>query len=544
MNLAAWRSSKRTLVINGLLALFVGSWFLLHAQQFSTVSSIGTYIYSHWVFLVSFLALSTTYVLSQLEKPYTDPDNRSADLHSTIVVPAYNEDPDALQACLASMLAQSRLPNAIVVVDDGTNKAQYHAVEQDFISSCDKLGINTFWIRKENGGKRQAQAEAFTMMSATDIYVTVDSDSILDDHALEELLKPFADESIQSVAGMVLAKNNRTNLLARITDLLFVTGQMIDRSTMSFLGSVLVNSGGLAAYRASTVQDNLEAYLHETFFDRHIEFSDDSMLTLYSLNKGKTVQQPSAFSFTMMPDKVSHHIRQQVRWMKGSFIRSWWRIKYLPVLSFGFMRQVYGWTQFVSTTVFMILVAIAGRTHIAIMLPYLIIIPLVIAYTQALRYISIKRSDESLASQLLTYVVAPLAILWSYVVLRPIRLYAMMQCFKTEWGTRSDIEVSLHHTVTPTNFLQTIRQKLHTRVYRQQTLYEYVLEYMQATFSTAAERSEYWRHYYSQLEAEQQKELWDSFHEYTSHLSPFTKRAMITIGYKPAVRSATAYSQQ
>jgi hypothetical protein len=47
-----------------------------------------------------------------------------------------------------------------------------------------------------------------------DVYVTIDSDGILDQRALAELLKPLADPRVQSAAGIVLAANNRVNLLA------------------------------------------------------------------------------------------------------------------------------------------------------------------------------------------------------------------------------------------------------------------------------------------------------------------------------------------
>lgn len=54
----------------------------------------------------------------------------------------------------------------------------------------------------------------------------------------------------------------------------------------------------------------------------------------------------------------------------------------------------------------------------------------------------VSRSDESFGSQLLTYALTPLAVLWGYVVLRPIRIYASLTCFKPGWGTRESVEVT------------------------------------------------------------------------------------------------------
>ncbi|WP_275561157.1 hypothetical protein [Streptomyces sp. 5-6(2022)] len=80
---------------------------------------------------------------------------------------------------------------------------------------------------------------------------------------------------------------------------------MVDRSALSAMGSVLVNSGPLAAYRADVVRDNLDSYLNETFMGRPAMFSDDSLLTLYALLRGQTVQQPSAVAFTAMPSAAT-----------------------------------------------------------------------------------------------------------------------------------------------------------------------------------------------------------------------------------------------
>ena len=100
----------------------------------------------------------------------------------------------------------------------------------------------------------------FRKIRDADLFVTVDSDSMLDAEALHEIVQPFSDPRVMSVAGVILAINNRENLLARVTDVIFVGQQLIDRSFMSRLGSVMVNSGGLAAYRRSILADNIDIY--------------------------------------------------------------------------------------------------------------------------------------------------------------------------------------------------------------------------------------------------------------------------------------------
>lgn len=125
------------------------------------------------------------------------------------------------------------------------------------------------------------------------------------------------------------------------------------RAAWSRLGCVLVNSGGLALYRAEVVQDALPAYLGETFAGRRVSYSDDAMLTFFAMMKGRTVQQPTSFAFTIMPEKVSHHVRQQLRWMRGNIIRTFWWFRYLSPLRLGWWLGAIAWATFIVTTILM-----------------------------------------------------------------------------------------------------------------------------------------------------------------------------------------------
>lgn len=254
---------------------------------------------------------------------------------------------------------------------------------------------------------------------------------------------------MQSVAGVVLAANARKNLLTRLTDLWFVTGQLVDRSAASTMGSVLVNSGPLAAYRGPVVREHLTSYLGETFFGRPVEFSDDSMLTIFALTRGRAVQQPTAFALTAMPENLSHHLRQYVRWMRGAFIRSWWRFKYLPLGGFAFWNHVLAWVQMLISSMLFVCLFLLAPIAAGTISPILLLVPLVIGLAQALRYLSIRRSDESLGSQLFTLSLSPIATLWAFFVLRFVRWYGTLTCLRTGWGTRETVEITAGSAHTP-----------------------------------------------------------------------------------------------
>jgi hyaluronan synthase len=397
------------------------------------------------LFAAAFGLLAVQTVLYHLERParVTPRQQRQLDgLHVVVAVPAYNEDPELLRRCLMSLVEQRRRPSMVFVVDDGSSKAEYAAVQAEFETAARAAGVATRWARVPNAGKRNAQGIVFGATPDADIYVTVDSDAFLDFEAIHELLKPFRDPAVQSVAGVVLASNVARNLLTRLTDLWFVTGQMVDRSAASATGSVLVNSGPLAGYRATLVRDNLDGYLHETFFGRRVEFSDDSMLTIYALARGKAVQQPTAFALTAMPETVHHHLRQYLRWMRGATIRSWWRFKYLPVGGPAFWLHLLGWVQMAVSTVLFAILFIAEPVVTGQVTPWLLLVPVSVGVAQSMRYLAVRRSDQGWASTLLTLALAPVAVLWAFLVLRVVRWYGMATCMRTgSWGTRAEIEL-------------------------------------------------------------------------------------------------------
>lgn len=393
-------------------------------------------------------------------------------LNLAVVIPVYNEDPATLHANLGAMLEQSRLPNTIVVVDDGSdeNLVDYDDVRHWFTDQTERTGVAGRWVRQPNAGKRSAIVSACRLSIGADIIMTVDSDSILDREAISEGLKPFIDRRVQSVAGVILPLNSKrawfrgtryggasanlpspkrmwTDLVCRMTDVWLVSSQLINRSALSTVGGVLVNSGPIAFYRASVIRDNADGYLYERFLGRHVQFSDDSMLTLYAHLRGRTVQQPTSFAFTLMPETFEGHRRQFLRWMRGSFIRSFWRFRYLPLTRYTYWAHLISWFQFcLGTVVFIAFFVVDPLLNDALLSawPSLFVVPVIIGYGQGIRYLGVRRSDQSLLSQCVTFLLSPLMAVYSFTILRALRIWAMLTATSVGWGTRQRVEVRLH----------------------------------------------------------------------------------------------------
>lgn len=439
--------------------LAAAAWAAHHAVQAANYGShTGSRLAAVWgVTFVLLLGQTLMYHAERVRQPSPRARRQLDELHVAVLLPAYNEDDGYLRLGLESLLAQTRRPNSVHVVDDGSTSSDYAQVRAWWTRAATAAGIATTWERQPNAGKRHAQAAAARACPQADVFITVDSDSCLAPNAVEEILLPFAKPRVQSVAGIVLATNHRTNLLTRITDLWFTTGQLTDRSALSAMGAVLVNSGPLAAYRAEVVRDNLDSYLNETFMGRPVMFSDDSLLTLYALLRGKTVQQPSAVVFTALPERMIHFKNMYLRWMRGSTIRSLWRLRYLPVTGYAYWAHLIRWfTVALSTTVLGWLLLVEPLRYGNRPPASFLLVPVLIGWAQALRYLGVIRSDERIRSRAVTWLLMPAAVLASWTVLRAMRWYGMATCARTGWGTRQHgAEVTLNQP-TPTAVADTV----------------------------------------------------------------------------------------
>jgi hyaluronan synthase len=391
-----------------------------------------------------FLAAGHQIALAWFDRPFTVTLEQQVNLdqlYVTVNVPLYNEDAAVIDRTIYALFRQSRLPNRIQVVDDGSTAGNYAEIRDYWLRHAPR-GVDFSWIRTKNGGKRHAQAVTFHNDYVADVFATLDSDTALARNAIEEALKPFVDPRVQSVAGVEVAYNAHANLLTRLSSIRQIAWQMTQCCVLSMAGNVLVNRGTFAMYRAPVIRDNLDLYLNEKFLGKQVRYSDDSLLTLFALKRGRAVQQLTAYQLPMYPENVGHALRQWVRWMRGSTIRNIWRLRYLPVFSYGWLMSVLSWWQFFVSWAAYLMVFVVRPTegHFSIA-PVLII--LLSSYLVALRNLLIRRSDHSPLQTLDTWLLAPLNLVWSLVVLRPARIYGTLTCSNNGWGTRGKVEVGI-----------------------------------------------------------------------------------------------------
>ncbi|MER8034835.1 glycosyltransferase [Streptomyces hydrogenans] len=450
----ARHASPRALLLLGVVPLTAFlAWGVAHAVRLAASWTGHQDDGLALAWLVSFLLLWWVPV-SWLERPRksTRADRQTLDaLSVTVQVPVYNEDPHVLRACLHSVLRQSRPVQRIHVVDDGSvddtgAPLTYAYVRAEFSALTRAAGMPQLtWTRTPNRGKRRAQMTVLADDDA-DIFVTLDSDSVLDAEAVAEGLKPFADPGVASVAGQVLVLNHDTNSLTRMINLLYLPFTRGLRSAQSVLGRVTINSGTLAFYRAGIVRDAAGTYENETFRGRPMQMNDDSMLTFYGLLAGDTVHQPSSLVFTLAPERPRHYLRQQLRWMRGTTVRHLWWLRYMPVGGIVFWTTVSEYVHMLLGLAIPVIVLADEdlRGHIGVLLASGLLIATLMSYLMALRLFTVRRSDMTTRQTLLLFALAPLAALWRALILRPLYFYAMATCHRIDrWGTRTTVEVAL-----------------------------------------------------------------------------------------------------
>lgn len=403
-----------------------------------------------WYGIAVFVLLVVKLAASIFSRPVTvteEQQEKVGALNLAAVITVYNEDADTLARCLEAVLKGTRLPDSIVVVDDGSTDRQAVPIAHAFADAFLGVGVDYQVIEfPENRGKREGLAAGFNLHPEADVFLGIDSDTEVDVCAIEEGMKPFASRRVNAVTGLVLALNARKNLLTRLIDLRYANAFLYERAAYSLLGSVLCCCGSLAFYRASVVRENLDDFLNQIFLGKKATYGDDRRLTNYCLKNGRVVFQSSAVAWTLVPERVGHYLKQQIRWNKSFFRES------LSVIQTGRMDKPAFWlsllelTSWISFTSVLIYALVMAPLHFrpevwALYLMY----AMVLGYARSVRYLEAEvRTKTSWRERLGTFFLAPLYGLLHMTVLLWVRLYALATLTDTKWGTRTQgVEVGV-----------------------------------------------------------------------------------------------------
>jgi hyaluronan synthase len=229
---------------------------------------------------------------------------------TSVVVPSYREDPEILDRCLDSFLAEN--PTEVIVVPDLQDReviARLRAREDP------RLLVIPF----AHQGKRSALGVGMRAASG-EIIVLADSDTQWQPGLLEALQAPFADPKVGGVGTRQNAYLPKSSVWRRVANWMIDIRYLDYVPSQSRAGAVACLSGRTAAYRRAAVIPALEHLEHEFFLGRRCVSGDDGRLTWLTLASGyRTVYQSTACTLSMFPDTFRAFLKQRVRWSRNSY---------------------------------------------------------------------------------------------------------------------------------------------------------------------------------------------------------------------------------
>ena len=131
--------------------------------------------------------------------------------------------------------------------------------------------------------------------------------------------------------------------------------------------------------------------------------------------------------------------------MKGWFVRSFWRFKYLPVTTYAYWSEVLDLFRFILGTLVLLLVFVIRPLQGVPLSWELLVVPVVMSYLFSMRYFTVRQADIPRRQQVYTFLLAPVITVWCWFILRPIRFIAIASVLlvkKQSWSTRGSVEVN------------------------------------------------------------------------------------------------------
>jgi len=172
----------------------------------------------------------------------------------SILIPCHNEE-QSIRQCVLSCLNQTRRPDEIILVDDGSTDNSLGQI----LDLSDRVKIYT--IPYATGNKSYAQEFGLHFVTG-DVFVATDGDTILDKDFLRQIEADFADQTIAAVSGYV--KSLKNNWLTACREIDYVIGQNFHKIAQSNLNFLFVIPGCAGAFRTE-------------IFKKYIKFDHDTL---------------------------------------------------------------------------------------------------------------------------------------------------------------------------------------------------------------------------------------------------------------------------
>lgn len=240
----------------------------------------------------------------------------------SILVAAYNEQ-DCIASTIESIAAQNYSgPLQVIVINDGSTDDTATVL----------AGLEQPWLHvinlPVNGGKAKALNHGLEHARHA-LTITVDGDSYLYRGALQGLVGRYLSDpaDTRAVAGAVLVRNSRTNLVTAAQEWDYFHGIAAIKRLQSLFHGTLVAQGAFSIYDTATLRE-LGGWPDTV--------GEDIVITWAILKRGWRVGfAENACVFTNVPTTWKQFIRQRQRWSRGLIeaFKAHWGLLFKPRMS-------------------------------------------------------------------------------------------------------------------------------------------------------------------------------------------------------------------
>lgn len=135
----------------------------------------------------------------------------------SVIVPTYNR-PEALRLCLMSLSRQTRLPDEVLVADDGSGPETARTVAEFAASAECRFELQHVW-QEDDGFRKPRILNETVRQSSGDFLVFIDGDCMAH--------REFVRSHLQSAAPGVIASGKRVDLGSRLTERVLQSGRLL-----------------------------------------------------------------------------------------------------------------------------------------------------------------------------------------------------------------------------------------------------------------------------------------------------------------------------
>ena len=224
----------------------------------------------------------------------------------TVIIAARNEERGIGETIAAISRTDYAGPVTVILADNGSTDGTCEAARR----TSEDLGVRLRITSELTPGKSNALNTALEHVQ-TPYVVTVDADTILHLESLRRLVSRLESSPPDTVAiaGTVLVRNSRENLLTRMQEWDYYLGIAAVKRMQGLYQATLVAQGAFSLYLTEEIR-RVGGWPDA--------IGEDIVVTWRLMQAGDRVLfEPTAVAFTDAPIKLRRFMRQRARWARG-----------------------------------------------------------------------------------------------------------------------------------------------------------------------------------------------------------------------------------